>query len=142
MSEEQLPSQENKSVNPVNANPVTPPPFNTFGTGQQSLPNATIALVLGILSIPACCCYGIFGLILGIVAWVLASKDLKNYHISPLSYTISSFKNVQAAKICGIVGTILGALYLLMVIACLMIFGFAALKDPDLMKEILRNKGY
>lgn len=29
---------------------------------QQKLPNATIILVLGILSIVTCCCYGIVGL--------------------------------------------------------------------------------
>jgi M penetrans paralogue family 26 len=135
MTEEQLHSQENQPVNPAS-------PFNTFGSSQQPLPNSTLSLVFGILSIPACCCYGVFGLILGIIAWVLATKDIRNYHVNPLTYTISSFKNAQAAKICGIVGTVLSALYLLLLIACLAIFGFAALKDPELMKEILRNKGY
>ena len=36
---------------------------------KQKLPNATAVLVLGIASILTCCCYGIIGLILGIVAF-------------------------------------------------------------------------
>lgn len=157
MSEEQGNPQENQPVNPVNndtpsfgpANtpPVTPPPFqqnpqfNQFG-GPQNLPNSTIALVLGILSIPACCCYGIFGLILGIIAWVLATGDLKKYALSPGNYSLSSYKNTKAGKVCGIIGTVLGALYLLMIIAFIVIYGFAVLKDPELMKEIMQNKSY
>ena len=38
--------------------------------GQQQLPNATAVLVLGIISIVGCFCYGIIGLILGIIALV------------------------------------------------------------------------
>ena len=35
---------------------------------QQKLPNATLILVFGIISIVTCCCYGIIGLIFGVVA--------------------------------------------------------------------------
>ena len=42
---------------------------------NQKLPNATAVLVLGILSIVTCCCYGVVGLILGIIALVLAKKE-------------------------------------------------------------------
>ncbi len=30
---------------------------------EQKLPNATLVLVLGIISILGCCCYGIIGLV-------------------------------------------------------------------------------
>jgi len=40
------------------------------------LPNATAALVLGIISIVGAFCYGI-GIILGIIGLVLANKDKK-----------------------------------------------------------------
>ena len=53
---------------------------------KQKLPNATAVLVLGILSILTCCCYGVIGLILGIVALVLASRDMKLYFENPESY--------------------------------------------------------
>ncbi|WP_443944580.1 CCC motif membrane protein [Pedobacter sp. AW1-32] len=156
MSENQETPQENQPINlnkdetpatpPVNDGTTTPPPFQPapfapFGGGQQNLPNATIALVLGILSIPACCCYGIFGLILGVIAWVLGGKDSKQYVLNPNQYSLSSYKNAKAGKVCGIIGVILSALYLIALIACLAIFGFAALKDPELMKQILQEKG-
>ncbi len=43
---------------------------------QIPLPNATTVLVFGIISIVLCWCHGIFGLILAIIALVLANKDL------------------------------------------------------------------
>ena len=113
MSEEQGNPQENQPVNPVNNDapafgsvnqpPVTPPPFqqnpqfNQFG-GPQNLPNSTVALILGILSIPACCCYGL-GLIFGIIAWVLSTADIKKYNLCPANYSISSYKNTKANNI-------------------------------------------
>ncbi|PWS31134.1 hypothetical protein DF947_14395 [Pedobacter paludis] len=107
---------------------------------QPNLPNATIALILGILSIPACCCYGI-GLIFGIIAWVLAGSDIKKYNLDPNAYSISSYKNTKAGKICGIIGAILSLLYIICLIAMIAFFGWAALRDPQLMKELLREKG-
>ena len=53
---------------------------------KRNLPNGTAVLVLGILSILTCCCYGFIGLTLGIVALVLAKKDLKLYQESPELY--------------------------------------------------------
>lgn len=142
MSDEQQTPEENKPSEPVTPAPSAAPfqsapsPFDQFsGMQQQSLPNATISLVLGILSIPGCCCYGILGLVLGIVAWVLSSGDIKKYHLSPNLYTTSSFKNAKAAKVCGIIGAILGGIYLLLTIAAIAIFGFEALSDPNFMRE-------
>ena len=65
---------------------------------QQKLPNSTLILVLGILSIPTCCCYGVLGLILGIIAIVLANKAAKVYAENPELYT--GFQNVKTGKIC------------------------------------------
>ncbi|WP_200940354.1 CCC motif membrane protein [Pedobacter sp. Leaf194] len=157
MSEEQENPQQNplepiKSnippAEPVQTPPVTPPPFQQQppfgqfgnGMGQQNLPNATVALILGILSIPACCCYGL-GLVFGIVAWVLAGKDIKQYNLNPGAYSLSSLKNTKAGKVCGIIGVILSALYIVALVAMIIAFGWAALRDPELMKELLREKG-
>ncbi|MGB0789195.1 MAG: DUF4190 domain-containing protein, partial [Marinirhabdus sp.] len=46
---------------------------------QQKLPNATLILVFGILSIVTCCCYGVLGLIFGIIAIVMAKKATATY---------------------------------------------------------------
>lgn len=125
-------SQEQTTKPPFDHNQ---PPFGQFGMPQQNLPNATISLVLGILSIPGCCCYGILGLILGIIAWVLAKSDIKKFNLYPGVYSESSLKNAKAGKVCGIIGTILGALYLLVIIAFIAIFGFAAIQDPNFVRE-------
>ena len=42
-----------------------------FDGERKDLPNATAALVLGALSLVFCWCYGIIGLVLGILAVVL-----------------------------------------------------------------------
>lgn len=80
---------------------------------QRDVPNATAILVLGIVSIVGCFCWGIVGLGCGIAALIMASKALGDYNQNPAAYTQSSFKNVNAGKICAIIGTILSALALL-----------------------------
>ncbi len=133
---------------PVNNGPIQPPPFQQppafgqFNGGVQNLPNATVVLVLGIISIPACCCYGVLGLIFAIIALVLAKKDRALYFLNSNNYTLSSFKNLNAGRVCAIIGLILSILYLVLIIIAIATFGVAALKDPQLMKEILESKGY
>ena len=48
---------------------------------KQKLPNATTSLVLGILSIVTCICYGVIGLPLGIIAFILGNKAMKEFRI-------------------------------------------------------------
>ena len=54
---------------------------------QQTLPNSQAILILGILSIPLCCCYGVVGLVLGVVALVLAKKAQAEYDTNPEGYS-------------------------------------------------------
>ena len=89
----------------------------------QALPNATAILVLGILSIVLCFCYGIIGLALGVVAIVLANKANKLYKDSPGLYTEGSYKNMKAGRVCAIVGVSLSALYLLYFIIVILFYG-------------------
>ena len=60
---------------------------------KRDLPNGTVVLVLGILSILTCCCYGVIGLTFGIIALVLAKKDLKLYQESPELYL--NYNNIK-----------------------------------------------
>ena len=78
---------------------------------KQKLPNATAVLILGIFSIITCCCYGVLGIISGIVALVLAKKDLALYKENPELY--SDYGNLNTGKILAIIGIILSAIYLL-----------------------------
>jgi M penetrans paralogue family 26 len=103
---------------------------------QRPLPNATAVLVLGILSIVTCFCYGIIGLILGIIAIVLAGKDKKMFTAAPEAYTAASFKNLNAGKLCAIIGIVLSVLYLIFIIAFIGIIGIDAMKNPE---EMMRR---
>lgn len=78
---------------------------------KQKLPNAQAVLILGILSILTCCCYGVIGLILGIIALVLAKKDTKLYAENPELY--SNYSNIKTGKILAYIGIVLSAIYLI-----------------------------
>jgi hypothetical protein len=93
---------------------------------KRNLPNGTAVLVLGIMSIVTCCCYGFVGLILGIIAVVLANKDLKLYQESPELYL--NYKNLSIGKILGIIGIVLSSLFLIVVIYAEIFVGEAGLK--------------
>jgi hypothetical protein len=104
---------------------------------QQPLPNATGVLVLGILSIVLCLCYGIIGLILGIIALVLAAKSKKLYAEAPELYTQASYKNLNAGRICAIIGVILSVIYIAYVIFLISVVGFENLGNPtEMMRRI------
>ncbi len=94
--------------------------------GNQPIPNATGALVLGILSIVTCWLYGIPGLILGIIGMVMAGKGKAVYAANPELYSQASYNNLKAGRICAIIGLSLSALYLLFVIIMLIFVGAAA----------------
>ncbi|HEX8514780.1 MAG TPA: CCC motif membrane protein [Bacteroidia bacterium] len=99
-------------------------------SGQQVLPNSTAVLVLGIISIVGCFCYGIIGVVLGIIALVLASKAGALYQQNPGMYSEATYKNMKAGKICAIVGLSLSALYLVCIIIYLCIIGTAISMMP------------
>ncbi|HAF28743.1 MAG TPA: hypothetical protein DCG75_06810 [Bacteroidales bacterium] len=78
----------------------------------QPLPNATAVLVLGILSIVTCWCIGIPGLVMGIIAIVLSGKSKTLYNENPANYSEASYKNLNAGRVCAIIGTVLSSIYL------------------------------
>ncbi|MBJ6369207.1 CCC motif membrane protein [Snuella sedimenti] len=104
---------------------------------QQKLPNSTLILVFGILSILTCCCYGFIGLILGIVTIVLANKATQLYTTNPELYT--GYQNVKTGKILAYIGITLSALYLIFVISMVITLGWEAMQDPELMQERMRE---
>ena len=91
-------------------------------TGEQA-PNATSVLVLGILSIIFCWCWGL-GLILGIIALIFGVKSRRLVLEEPDRYSIASQKNLNAGYICALIGTILGGLFVLSTVISI-IFGLA-----------------
>jgi len=89
---------------------------------KQPLPNATAVLVLGICSIVFSCLF--LGVILGIIGLSMAGKGRRMYKENPGMY--DGFGSLNAGYIMSIIGTILGALYILYYIVVVLIFASAA----------------
>jgi uncharacterized membrane protein len=92
---------------------------------------------MGILSIIGCCCYGLPGLIFGIVAVILASKATQIYKNAPEDYT--GFGNVQAGKIMGIIGIVLSIAMVLFYIWLIVVFGWETLQNQELLQERMQE---
>jgi hypothetical protein len=78
--------------------------------GNQQLPNATAVLVLGILSIVVC-------FVCGIIALVMSNKDIALYKANPEAYTLASYNNIKAGRICAIVGIALQVVGIILYLA-------------------------
>ena len=98
---------------------------------KRSLPNGTAVLVLGILSILTCCCYGVVGLILGIIALVLYKKDMQLYMAEPEVY--ANYRNLNTGRILAIIGIVLSSVYLIVTI-----YMWATLGEQGMM-EMMEN---
>ena len=97
---------------------------------QIPVPNSAAVLVLGILSIVLCFCYGLIGMTLGIIALVLASKGTTIYKANPNAYSLTSYNNLKAGKICAIIGVVLSAIYLIFIVIYILILGAAFAAMP------------
>jgi M penetrans paralogue family 26 len=100
----------------------------------SNLPNATASLVLGIISIVGAFCYGIVGVICGIIGLVLANKDRKMYQANPELYSSSSYSTSNSGRVCSIIGLVIGGIFLLIMIFALIFFGTMSM-------EAMRNGG-
>lgn len=111
-------AQQPKDILSTNINP---------GGGQISLPNATASLVLGILSLVFCAAYGILGIILGGIGFYLAKQDKKLLDMNPAAYTSQSVSNLNAGKVCSLIGLILGSVFFGIILIIFLVAGIAAL---------------
>lgn len=110
--------------NPYQQNPYQQNPYQQNPMGmQQNVPNSTAILVLGIISIAMCWCYGIVGLGCGIAGLVMAGKSMREYNANPSAFTTSSFNNAKAGRICAIIGTILSGLTILYFVVYIIFIG-------------------
>ena len=76
---------------------------------KEKLPQSQSALVLGILSIiTACCCWGILGVILGLIGLNNANKAIKLHNEDPDLY--DGINNANTGRTTAIIGIILGSL--------------------------------
>lgn len=86
------------------------------------LPNATAVLVLGICSIVFSCFF--VGLVLGIIGIVLSGKPRKMYKTTPDLY--DGYGQLNAGFITSIIGTCLGAIYVIYWLVVVAILGGTA----------------
>ena len=104
---------------------------------NNKLPNANIVLILGILSVITCICYGIFGIIFGIIALVLAQKDMKLDRSNDIVYT--NYQTVNIGRVLAIIGIVLGVLFIIMIIWIISIVGIENLQNEDLVRERIQE---
>lgn len=104
---------------------------------QKKLPNATLILVFGIISIVTCCCYGVIGLIFGIIGLILANKATKLYALDPALY--EGYNNVKLGRTLSIIGIVLNILVVVLFIWVVSIIGWDALQNEELMRERLED---
>lgn len=104
---------------------------------KPTLPNSTLILVFGILSIVTCCCYGILGLIFGIIALILAKKAKQIYLAEPELY--KGYNNVKTGRILAIIGIVLSSIYLIATIIAFAYYGMEGLQEMQ--EEMMREYG-
>ena len=104
---------------------------------KQNLPNSTLVLVFGILSIVGCCCYGLPGIIFAIIALIVANKSSKLYKENPDSYL--GYQNLKAGKIIAIIGLIMSIFFIIYILWVISYLGWETLQNPELLQEKLRE---
>jgi hypothetical protein len=97
---------------------------NNSITQQETLPNSTTILVLGILSIfPGVACVGVVGVVLGIITLTMSKKAKIELENNPNKYNSSSISLHKAGRICGIIGLSLSSLYFIFWIIYFVVIG-------------------
>jgi hypothetical protein len=112
--------------NSQNNNWQQPSNFQIYNNGHEQVPNATATLVLGILSIITCWLYGVPGIILGIIALYISGPGKIAFKNNPSLYSVASYNNLKAGRICAIIGLSISALYLLIFFIIIVFIGTAA----------------
>jgi hypothetical protein len=113
---------------PVVAGPIVPPPVPL----PPSSSGATTALVLGIIGLAGnlascCCCLGLIPALCAPFAWWMGARELGSIRAGLSSPQGEG--NARAGMICGIVGTAIIVLYVLVMIVYIAIVGFAAASE-------------
>ena len=88
----------------VETQPVAQQPLQPH-RGTVILVLGIVGLVIGLLGSFCCGIFGIAGCVCGIIAWVMANKDLKEMAAGTMDPTGRGM--TQAGKICGIISVIL-----------------------------------
>ncbi len=104
---------------------------------KEKLPKSTASLVLGIFSIITCFCYGLPGIILGVIGFMQAKQAIaiNNENLD----TYEGVGNANAGKIMSIIGVVFGVIYLLVIVGVISYFGWETLQNPELLQEKMQE---
>ncbi|MHC4259487.1 MAG: CCC motif membrane protein [Planctomycetota bacterium] len=116
MEEQTQGPAESVEVQPVAQQPLTP------HRGTAILVLGIVGLVVGLFGSSCCAIFGIAGCVCGIIAWVMANKDLKEMAAGRMDPTGRG--TTQAGKICGIISVVLAIVIFFLT---LLFFGFVGL---------------
>jgi hypothetical protein len=83
--------------------------------GQTALPNSVLVLIFGILAIVLFKLWGV-GVIFGIISLAISSNSKKQYNKEPEIYILSSYKRINAGRICAIIGILLSLIIIIRII--------------------------
>ena len=82
---------------------------------KAKLPHSQSALILGICSIvTACCCWGVIGIILGVIGIYESNKAIAIYNANPNDF--DGINNAQTGRTTSIIGIIIGVISMLWLI--------------------------
>jgi hypothetical protein len=105
---------------------------------ESKSPYATAVLVLGISSVALCCCYGVPGILTGIIALVLYGKEKKVYEKNKENY--KNFDSLQTGRTLSIIGMSMSILYIVYLLFALSVVGQTGISDPSLLlKKIMET---
>ncbi|MEL4308733.1 CCC motif membrane protein [Joostella sp. CR20] len=102
---------------------------------QEKLPNATLIIVLGILSFLCCCFYG-SGIITSGVALFLANNSQKKYAENPELY--SNYSTIKTGKVIAIIGLVLNILAIIFFVWMINALGWDVITSND--QELIQEK--
>jgi len=114
------PSAPSPYGQPYAQQPISPPYGQTYSQTLPPAGGATASLVLGIASIPTCCCWPL-GLILSILALVFSGQAIRS--IESGQADPASRGTASGGRTCGIIGLCLGLLMLVFWIISLLTDG-------------------
>jgi|SRR5690554_512205 len=102
----------------------------------EKLPKSTGILVLGILSIVfSLCCGGFIGIILAIIALVMAGPATTMYNAAPERYT--GYSNVKTGKVLAIIGLIISIIVILFTVYIFSTVGYEGILEMQ--EEMMRD---
>jgi hypothetical protein len=140
MNQQDFPHTQNQERQYDNGQQGAQRPMDSYAMygGQEFLPNSTGVMVIGILSIVTCFCYGLPGLVLAIIALIMGNKAKKLVEADPDRYSISSVKNMKAGYVCAIIGLVLSALTVVFMIIYFIFIG-TMISNPNFLQEMFNQ---